>query len=251
MRAVPTFLCCLRRLGVLFIALVPLRIGGFPAFPPASESMRHYESGADIPLVAADPNPYVMSPFDRAILGVFRWTLQRQTGVVFADEPGFEGLTKELREYQRTHTLVEQAAASENTMKALAGPIPAIFGAVVPSKHSPVILAWFTHVLLGFLVGRTTMTQRAPGNSRPGGVLVERCSVLESSNCKGVCMRMCKIPTEKFFSENWGTPLHMSPNFETYQCQLSFGNVPPDPATDPTLPQGCLKQCPRAPIEEC
>jgi len=44
--------------------------------------------------------------------------------------------------------------------------------------------------------------------------------------------------------ETLGLPLTVSPNFETQECQWSFGEIPVVPAEDPTFPRGCLSGCP-------
>ena len=40
-----------------------------------------------------------------------------------------------------------------------------------------------------------------------------------------------------------GLPLRVSPNFETQECQWSFGEAAPPPADDPTWPKGCIVGC--------
>ena len=233
------------------MATMPFGSLGFWNLPPAAPRPNLYKTGADVPSVSVDQNPYNMTALDRLLLGAFRRTLQEQSGVALLELPDFDGLVAELRIYQASHSIVEQAEVSESTMRALAGPLPSIYRSLVPASLSPGILAWFTARLLRFLVGRMTVTERAEGDHRAGGVLVERCSVLENSQCMGICLRMCKLPTEKFFVDTWGTPLHMQPNFETYECQLSFGVVPPAPESDATLPLGCLTQCPSARPGDC
>ena len=130
-------------------------------------------------------------------------------------------------------------------MYALAGPVPALFRAIWSrTPWAPAILAWFTQLLLPFLVGEMELTQRAPGDARAGGVRAKRCKVLEQSGCAGLCLHMCKQPTERMFAEAWGTPLAMRPNFETCECQMSFGVEPTPLADDPSVPKGCLVRCP-------
>ena len=129
------------------------------------------------------------------------------------------------------------------------------------------ILAWFAKYLLPFLVGDMTLTSTISAtsstttptteenandvynNNNGGGLLVERCRVLEGSNCKGICTKMCKVPTQRFFAERWGIPLSMEPNFETGACQLRFGVEPTDLEDDLTIPPGCLCRCPAAAVE--
>lgn len=60
----------------------------------------------------------------------------------------------------------------------------------------------------------------------------------------GLCLHQCKLPAEQYFADTLGLPLTVSPNFETQECQWSFGEVPLDPADDPTFPRGCLVGCP-------
>ena len=65
-----------------------------------------------------------------------------------------------------------------------------------------------------------------------------------------ICAKMCKAPTQRFFAEQWGVPLTMSPNFETGECQLVFGEEPIPIEEDPTIPPGCLTRCPAATLME-
>ena len=198
---------------------------------------------------------------DRALLAAFRWTLQQQSGLKLPNnnnQTTFDGMAAELLEFRRVKGLDQQEKVSYQTLLALAGPVPWIYKHLFASwEASPAVLAWFAKHLLPFLVGEMTLTERGiypvsgSGNSNggsdshlAGGVLVHRCRVLEETNCKGVCTKMCKLPTQRFFAEEWGVPLSMTPNFETGQCQLVFGAEPLSVAEDPTLPNGCLTRCP-------
>lgn len=216
--------------------------------PPAAAPVRPASSAAERlrppPPAAAPPPP--PTALDVASFGAFRSQLRQQSGCRDA-APGFDGMLAELRQYQRTHTPAEQADCSGRIMGALGGPLPAAFRALAARRSwAPAALAFFTTLFLPFLVGPMTLTQRQHGDGRAGGVLVQRCRVLEESGCKGLCTHMCKLPTERMFAERWGLPLHMAPNFETYECQLSFGVEPPPVESDPSLPRGCLSGCPLA-----
>ena len=62
-----------------------------------------------------------------------------------------------------------------------------------------------------------------------------------------MCVNMCKVPTQEFFTEKFGIPLTMTPNFEDLSCKMIFGQIPLNPADDPDHNQPCLKQqCPTA-----
>lgn len=54
---------------------------------------------------------------------------------------------------------------------------------------------------------------------------------------------MCKIPTERFFQETLGLEMSMEPDFDTYECRLSFGLKAPALEEDETVPWGCLAGC--------
>ena len=45
-----------------------------------------------------------------------------------------------------------------------------------------------------------------------------------------------KHPTQKFFTEEIGLPVTLTPNYETFECQFSYGATPPDPADDAAPP---------------
>ena len=89
-------------------------------------------------------------------------------------------------------------------------------------------------------MGPSRLNLRADG--RPGGLVVERCKFLQESNCKGMCLNSCKLPAQALFDE-LGLPLRVSPNFETQECQWSFGEEAPPVADDPTWPKGCVAGC--------
>jgi hypothetical protein len=174
---------------------------------------------------------------------------------VVSNVKGFDGMMAELHELRSTKGIDELQRVSSQTMKALAGPIPMIHRTFFKDNvHSPALLALFAKHFLPFLVGDMTLTttlcdnDEITGNSitilgSGGGLLVERCRVLEGSNCKGICAKMCKVPTERFFAEQWGMPLSMEPNFESGACQLRFGVTPVNIEEDPTIPKGCLGRC--------
>lgn len=76
------------------------------------------------------------------------------------------------------------------------------------------------------------------------GVLVRRCRYLEESGCASVCINSCKVPTQEFFEKDMGLPLLMTPNYEDFSCQFSFGRTPPSQADDAAFQTPCFSQCP-------
>ena len=220
------------------------------ALPPPAPRPESYKSALDIPSPPIDDYPFQPSLLDDAFVAAFRWTLQRQSGQV-SDIPGYDGMMRELIDFRVAHGPDELERVSYQTMVALAGPVPFIYKTFFGSlEATPAILSWFAKWLLPFLVGDMSLTSRGEDDPRGGGVLVHRCRVLEGSGCKGVCAKMCKVPTQRFFAEQWGVPLTMSPNFASGECQLIFGKEPLPIKEDPTIPSGCLSRCPASAIME-
>ncbi len=226
---------------------------------PANPPPKIYQSASQIPSPPDIEYPFTPTKFDDALLSIFRWTLQRQSGVI-SDIKGFDGMIAELHELRLTRGIEELERVSSRTMTALAGPIPFIYRSFFKEwDATPALLAAFAKLFLPFLVGEMTLTTLSTegGDAKGGGLLVERCRVLEGSGCKGICSKMCKVPTERFFAERWGVPLSMEPNFETGACQLRFGVEPLKLKDDATIPPGCLCRCPtnsgsgKEPLELC
>ncbi|XWS38147.1 hypothetical protein CRYUN_Cryun19dG0105300 [Craigia yunnanensis] len=72
------------------------------------------------------------------------------------------------------------------------------------------------------------------------GVHIKKCRYLENSGCVGMCLNMCKIPTQDFFTNEFGLPLTMTPNFEDMSCEMVYGQVPPPFEEDLASKQPCF-----------
>ena len=71
------------------------------------------------------------------------------------------------------------------------------------------------------------------------------CRYLAESGCVGMCVNLCKTPTQTFFTEELGMPLTMKPNFDDYSCDMIFGERPPSLAVDEVNTQSCYDTCPQ------
>jgi len=127
--------------------------------------------------------------------------------------------------------------------------------AVLFSKPFPAFAArmnaWATFVAGTWLMGECEINNvEVDENSGDGGdgvnqgLLVKRCRFLEESGCASVCVNSCKIPTQTFFAQNMGLPLLMEPNYETFECQFSFGRVPTAETELVAELTPCLQRCP-------
>eukprot|EP00640_Fibrocapsa_japonica_P004389 CAMPEP_0113939022 /NCGR_PEP_ID=MMETSP1339-20121228/5420_1 /TAXON_ID=94617 /ORGANISM="Fibrocapsa japonica" /LENGTH=226 /DNA_ID=CAMNT_0000942405 /DNA_START=137 /DNA_END=817 /DNA_ORIENTATION=+ /assembly_acc=CAM_ASM_000762 len=109
---------------------------------------------------------------------------------------------------------------------------------------------WFTFGFLTWLVGPTESFDKASAiadEAQPmkeewqNGIILSNCRFLSEGGCKGMCVHLCKTPTQTFFKEQLGVPLYMEPNFETGSCSLQFGVEPPD--HDPAFGTPCFTSC--------
>mmetsp|Transcript_1144 Transcript_1144/g.2700 ORF Transcript_1144/g.2700 Transcript_1144/m.2700 type:complete len:381 (-) Transcript_1144:871-2013(-) len=108
--------------------------------------------------------------------------------------------------------------------------------------------AWATWVAGQWLMGECEINDiEIDGKTfKDQGVLVKRCRFLEESGCASVCVNSCKIPTQRFFIENMGLPLTMTPDYETHECQFSFGRPSTDQDDLDAMGTPCLSRCPTA-----
>ena len=81
---------------------------------------------------------------------------------------------------------------------------------------------------------------QAPGYRQ--GVLLERCRVLEEGGCASVCLNVCKVPTQNFFSDV-GLDVELRPDYETFECRFVYGKKPPPAGEDPAFDTPCFAQC--------
>ena len=90
-------------------------------------------------------------------------------------------------------------------------------------------LATLTPGLFPFLVGpcRRESWEASDGTPWRSKVVIERCRFLEESACKGMCVGLCKQPTEAYFA-SINLPLSLTPNFEDGSCEMCWGRAPQD-----------------------
>ena len=58
------------------------------------------------------------------------------------------------------------------------------------------------------------------------GLLVEKCRFLESAGCARTCLHACKIPTQRFFLEEMGLPVTLSPNMTDFRYPIPINHLP-------------------------
>jgi hypothetical protein len=220
--------------------------------------------GDGTPLVAdceLEAMVYKDSPLDDLLLYIFRKLVAKNTGGVTSEKEGILGLLDQGRTFmlQPGQTPEAQHKMVYDTLGGLMTPVLPPFyrifmSGIVPKVGSDFdgkqIGPWFyapwlttviTPTFFKFLVGPSKPNRRKDGQH--GGLLVEKCKFLQESGCKGLCLHQCKLPAQEFFATELGLPLTVIPNFETQECQWSFGETSLPPAEDPSFPKGCLVGC--------
>ena len=118
-----------------------------------------------------------------------------------------------------------------------------------PTKLVCVLNAWFAAQMFEWLVGPCEVEAAEVDDGKGGvrsqhsAVQIQECRYLKESQCVGMCVNMCKLPTQTFFTEEFGIPLSMTPNFEDFSCTMVFGQPPIDLAIDEAFNEPCLIEC--------
>ncbi|MED6226599.1 Beta-carotene isomerase d27, chloroplastic, partial [Stylosanthes scabra] len=109
-----------------------------------------------------------------------------------------------------------------------------------PTKWAAEFNAALTVPFFHWLVGPSEVVEvEVNGVKQKSGVHIKKCRYLENSGCVGMCINMCKIPTQDFFTNEFGLPLTMIPNFEDMSCEMVYGQAPPPFEEDPVSKQPC------------
>jgi len=162
----------------------------------------------------------------------------------------YESFVELSRQIMKGRNTKEQQEAVAGVLGSLLPPqSPERFKKWFPlNKRNAEFNAWITTLGFTWLVGPSELTEAEvefEGRKEvwKSGVHIKKCRYLENSGCVGMCTNMCKIPTQNFFTDMFGLPLTMNPNFETLECDMIFGQAPPPIEEDPVYNQPCFSVC--------
>jgi len=185
---------------------------------------------------------------------LFIWLFSRKMASTIGAETslsGYGGLVDLSKQIMQGRDAKQQQSAVSQILHSL---IPAPVLWLIRTLFSPtwlvcVLNAWFAAQLFEWLVGPCKVAEaeiigpNGEKHAQPSMVQIEKCRYLEESQCVGMCVNMCKLPTQTFFTEKFEIPLTMVPNFEDFSCQMIFGQTPPALEDDDALIQPCLQDC--------
>jgi Beta-carotene isomerase D27-like, C-terminal len=204
---------------------------------------------------------YRDSWFDRLFIWLFSRKMARAVGQE-TQLQGYEGFVDLSKQIMQGRNPQEQQRVVRKVLHSLV-PAPVLFA--IRSLFSPTQLvcelnAWFATRLFEWLVGPCEVLKteiidlQGTVKWQKSNVHIKKCRYLEQSGCVGMCINMCKLPTQEFFTKEFGIPLTMTPNFEDLSCDMVFGQLPPALETEAAYHQPCLSElCPTAQVgvESC
>ncbi|MBT9317957.1 beta-carotene isomerase domain-containing protein [Leptothoe spongobia] len=188
--------------------------------------------------------------FDKLFIRLFAYKMSNAVGER-SNRPGYDGFVDLSEKIMRGRNSQQQQRLVAVVLQSLV-PAPVLWG--IRTFFSPTQLvcelnAWFATQLFEWLVGpcevQSVEIKTATGETRQqkSNVHIKKCRYLEQSGCVGMCINMCKLPTQEFFTEKFGIPLTMTPDFEDLSCDMVFGQVPPPLETEDAYQQPCLRDC--------
>ena len=193
---------------------------------------------------------------DQLFIALFSRKIAKAVGKN-TNKKGYQGFVDLSQQIMQGRNPQQQQELVEVVLKSLV-PAPVLYlirTLFTPNKWVCESNAWFAKVLFEWLVGESEIqtVEIVDENNQPcqqnSGVKIKKCRYLEESGCVGMCINMCKLPTQKFFTESFGIPLTMTPNFEDFSCEMVFGQYPPDLNTETASQQPCLgTTCPTAKV---
>ena len=162
----------------------------------------------------SSPSLYQDNLFDRLFIALFRRKMAKALGQRSALKgyAGFVDLSKKMMEGRSAQE--QQAIVAIVLQSLVPGPVLALIRTLFnPTPLVCELNAWFATVLFEWLVGPCTVKPveivTADGQTRTqnSGVHIQKCRYLEESRCVGLCVNLCKMPTQRFFTEGFGIPL--------------------------------------------
>lgn len=186
---------------------------------------------------------------------IFIWLFSRKMAIALGKtthRQGYDGFVELSQQIMQGRNAQQQQETVAVVLKSLV-PAPVLY--LIRTLFSPTQLvcelnAWFATVLFEWLVGpcevKSIDLETADGKThvQNSGVQIKKCRYLEASRCVGMCVNMCKLPTQAFFTQDFGIPLTMTPNFEDFSCEMAFGQQPKPLEQEQSYQQPCL-------IQEC
>ena len=205
-----------------------------------------------VPTIVTDE--YNDNLLDRLFIWLFSHKMSQALGTG-TQLSGYSGVVDLSKQIMQGRTAQQQQIIVARILQSFV-PVPVLWAIrtfFTPTRLVCVLNAWFAARMFGWLVGPCAVAEAeidlpdGTVRSQPSAVQIKKCRYLADSGCVGMCVNMCKVPTQEFFTKKFGIPLTMTPNFEDLSCKMIFGQIPLTPEVDKDYSQPCLElQCPTA-----
>jgi hypothetical protein len=197
----------------------------------------------------AEKTQYRDNPLEKFLIGGCTQRVAAQMeGVTVPENSDYNDLVRVSKELMKGRNPSQQR---DLVLKALRTILPEFVSLMFrklfpPNQLSAELNAAIASKGFGWLVGETELksadVEVAPGEVRrqTSVVYIKKCRFLESGGCVGMCVNICKVPTQQFFKDDFGLPLTMKPNFEDLSCEMIFGQAPPAVEKDLAFSEPCF-----------
>ncbi|KAK7285284.1 hypothetical protein RJT34_20049 [Clitoria ternatea] len=212
---------------------------------PSMVAMLRRPSSINITREATKTNTYKDNLFDRLAINHLSKSVQAATGLS-NNKSGYESLVEAATVAKlKFNPIQQQEVVIQALHRAFPKPILSLIKTLLPpSKLSREYFAAFTTLFFAWLVGPSEVRESEVNGRREKNVVyVRKCRFLEETNCVGMCINLCKMPSQSFIKDSLGVPVNMVPNFDDMSCEMIFGQDPPASTDDPALKQPCYKLC--------
>ncbi|KAM7253744.1 hypothetical protein ACFE04_031426 [Oxalis oulophora] len=203
-------------------------------------------TGVNIP---QEKTVYNDSFIDRLAINHLSKNLQAVTGLM-NNKSGFESLVEATTAVSQNFNPIRQRELVLQAINvAVPWPITHLASHIkiflpAQSKFAREHFAAVTTLFFAWLVGPSEVRESEFNGRREKNVAhIKKCRFLEETNCVGMCLNQCMIPSQTFIKESMGMPVNFVPNFDDMSCEMIFGEDPPLAADDPALKQPCFKLC--------
>jgi len=208
-------------------------------------SEARYPPGWQDPKVKVE---YADSNIDRHLLGIFMSRMAATTATPMQQPVNYDNFVKLCFDAIRGKNATEQTKQSLEVMRSFLPPKgDQAFRILFPAgKTSYEINAAITKAVFSWLVGPIEIETTSENDDHVDmrtKVKIKKCRWLQESSCTGMCVNMCKRPTQKFFTEEFGLPLTIKPNLDDKSCEFCFGLTPPPLEEDPAYTYPCHVLC--------
>ncbi|MED6173745.1 Beta-carotene isomerase d27, chloroplastic, partial [Stylosanthes scabra] len=163
--------------------------------------------------ISQETNVYKDNWFDHLAINHLSKSVQASTGHC-NNKSGYESLVEAAREaYKEFNSNQQKEVIIQALNRAFPRPILMLIRTILPpSTFAREYFAAFTTLFFAWLVGPSEVREsEINGKIEKNVVHIKKCRFLEETNCVGMCINLCKMPSQSFIKDSFGMPVNMVP----------------------------------------